>query len=142
MGAAKIKVRCIHELKTWPTFFEAVCDGSKTFELRNDDRDFQVGDVLLLREFNLNNHRYTGRKLCRLVTYKLESAMFSGIEKGYCIMGLGVLPPEIKVEIETAQNTPSAPCNNKLCPALWFGVGCTSSKYSECREHMDVPSDV
>lgn len=108
MAAAKISVRCIHDLKTWPPFFQAVLEGSKTFELRQDDRGFQVGDVLLLREFDNFRSQYSGRWVRRLVSYKMESASFQGIEKGFCILGLGVLPPEIKVEILTATNKPSA----------------------------------
>ena len=38
----------IHELKTWPQFWPALCDGSKTFELRKNDRGFEVGDILIL----------------------------------------------------------------------------------------------
>lgn len=40
-----------HELKTWPEFYRAVQDNKKTFELRYNDRNYQVGDELLLREF-------------------------------------------------------------------------------------------
>lgn len=42
----------IHNLKTWPEYFRAVRNREKTFELRFNDRDFKVGDVLLLQEFN------------------------------------------------------------------------------------------
>jgi hypothetical protein len=108
MAANKITVRCIHDLKTWPTFFQAILDGSKTFELRLDDRGYQVGDVLHLREFDNNRQLYSGRWIRRLVSYKMGSASFSGIEKGYCIMGIGILPPEIKVEIANVPTTNKA----------------------------------
>lgn len=40
-----------HSVKSWPTEFEAVADGIKTFEVRRNDRDYQPGDVLVLREY-------------------------------------------------------------------------------------------
>ena len=101
MRKQRIGVRCVHKLKTWPQFFEAVACGVKGFELRKDDRGFDVGDVLLLQEFNpcLNGGCYSGREVSRLVLYKLDATSFSGIEKGYCILGLGVLPQNIAEEI-------------------------------------------
>lgn len=42
-----------HELKTWPEFFEEIVTGRKTFEIRLNDRGFQVGDGLWLREYTV-----------------------------------------------------------------------------------------
>jgi hypothetical protein len=41
-----------HELKIWPQYFARVADGSKTFEVRKNDRGFQPNDEVLLREFD------------------------------------------------------------------------------------------
>lgn len=53
----------VHELKIWPSFFRAVSEGTKTYEIRKDDRGFEVGDVLLLLEFRAHVGEYTGRKI-------------------------------------------------------------------------------
>lgn len=40
-----------HVLKIWPDSFEAAIDGRKNFEVRVNDRDYRLGDVLVLREY-------------------------------------------------------------------------------------------
>ena len=50
-----------HELKTWPGFFAGIVTGEKTAEVRRNDRNFAVGDTLVLREYNAETGEYTGR---------------------------------------------------------------------------------
>lgn len=40
-----------HELKIIPPFYDDVKSGVKTFEVRRNDRNFQVGDLLHLKEW-------------------------------------------------------------------------------------------
>lgn len=78
--------RILHELKTQPQYYGSIVDGSKPFECRLNDRDFQEGDVLVLREWNPVMEAYTGNETRRRVTYVLRD--FPGVEPGYVVMGL------------------------------------------------------
>lgn len=77
----------LHELKTWPEYFLATLQGSKTFELRFDDRGFATGDYLVLREYDPATETYTGRHLTFLVTYLLDSEDGPWLQQGYVAMG-------------------------------------------------------
>lgn len=81
----------IHDLKTWPGPFQAVRDGSKRFEWRKNDRNYQVGDVLSMREWDPETGRYTGRVEEHRVTYMLTEGF--GIPEGYCVMSIHSLRP-------------------------------------------------
>ncbi len=39
-----------HVLKISPKYFSRVIDGSKNFEIRKNDRDYQTGDKVILME--------------------------------------------------------------------------------------------
>ena len=69
-----------HDLKCWPGPFRALLEGVKKFEIREDDRGYQVGDILVLREWlpndpnvKIGEHNvpgaYSGEVLHRRVTY-------------------------------------------------------------------------
>lgn len=77
-----------HELKTWPEFYEAVACESKTFELRRDDRGFDERDILVLREWDPAEQRYTGRSLEVEVSYVLRNAVNFGLREGFAVLGL------------------------------------------------------
>jgi hypothetical protein len=62
-----------HELKTWTEFFDLVWSGVKTCEVRVDDRDYQVGDELLLRDYDRDKQRYLDRSLRLRITHVLRA---------------------------------------------------------------------
>jgi len=76
-----------HELKTWPSYFNAVRNGTKTFEVRKADRPFKIGDTLLLKEYEPKSERYTGACVTKKISYILNGGQF-GIESGFVILGL------------------------------------------------------
>lgn len=80
----------IHELKTLPEYFQAVWERRKPFEVRKDDRRFQVGDGLRLREHTPDAAGYTGRWIFAKVTYVLHGGAF-GVEPGHAVLGIQVL---------------------------------------------------
>lgn len=77
----------IHELKTWRRVFDAILDGRKTFEFRENDRNFKAGDALLLREWDEQGNHYTGRDHLVSVTYLTYGQEF-GIPEGFVIMSI------------------------------------------------------
>ena len=77
----------VHELKISPKYFDDVRKCFKNFELCKDDRGYQVGDLVTLKEYE--NGKYTGRELRKLpITYILRDCPEYGLKEGYCILGL------------------------------------------------------
>jgi ASC-1-like (ASCH) protein len=76
----------IHKLKTLPEYFNEILTGVKTFEVRYNDRDFKVGDLLVLREFDDVTQSYTGLFLYKDVTYILDDPKF--VKEGFVILGI------------------------------------------------------
>lgn len=59
-----------HDLNIDESFFAAVQDGRKTFEIRFNDRGFQAGDTITLREVRHSTYT-TGRRIGAKITYVL-----------------------------------------------------------------------
>jgi len=76
----------IHRLKTINPYFDSVWDGEKRFELRNNDRDFQVGDEIYLQEYDSETETYLGREVRGKIIYVLTE-FEDVIKEGYCIFG-------------------------------------------------------
>lgn len=75
----------VHDVKLGATFFDDVKTGRKTFELRKNDRGYKEGDTIVLHEYK--DGATTGRTITKKIVYMLED--FTGLEDGYCILGLG-----------------------------------------------------
>jgi hypothetical protein len=75
----------IHNLKTWSGPFEDVKCGLKTFELRKNDRDYRVGDFLLLQEYDLENG-YSQDEVMVQITHLLSEGQLC--PEGYVCMSI------------------------------------------------------
>lgn len=75
-----------HELKVLTEYYEALKEGSKTFEVRKDDRNYQVGDTLILIEWLSEKQEYTNRTYFCRVTYTLRDPTY--VKEGYVILGI------------------------------------------------------
>ncbi len=86
-----------HELKLLTKYFKDVEIGLKTFELRKNDRDFQVGDTLILKEYYPGDTEYkegiytpahyTNNETDKKIVYILQGGQY-GLEEGYVILGI------------------------------------------------------
>lgn len=66
-----------HELKCWPVYFQAILGGAKTFDVRQgNDRQYKVGDEIMLSEWDPEASKYTGAWLTRYVTYVMHGPPF------------------------------------------------------------------
>ncbi len=87
-----------HYLKTWPQFFEAVARGEKTFEIRRNDRNFLVGDDLILRKWDPKTELYVtsdgnsenAEKALVLRCKVMYMSSGIGLEPGYVLMSIVV----------------------------------------------------
>ena len=101
----------IHLLKTDPNFFDDIKRGKKRFGLRKNDRNFEVGDVLILHKYASGYaEKEGGDNWAAIMTFKdgiiiarityivfysaLHMKEIGGLEKDYCIMQIEVRKEE------------------------------------------------
>lgn len=78
----------VHELKILPVYFAAVLTGKKTFEIRKEDKArFEVGDSVILKEYDAEKQVYTAAQKIVKITYVLRDVPEYGLASGYCIFG-------------------------------------------------------
>lgn len=73
-----------HYIKILPKYYRAIEKGDKRFEVRYNDRDYQVHDILHLQEYL--NGDYTGREIQATISYILDDENFC--KEGFVIMSL------------------------------------------------------
>lgn len=85
----KQEARMIHSIKIKKCYMLHILDGQKTFEVRFNDRDYQVGDVLYFHPLEDDDYDvYCGRDKgipMFNITY-VHHGM--GMETGYVVLGI------------------------------------------------------
>jgi hypothetical protein len=94
-----------HDLKCWSSEYDATVRGDKPFEVRaTHDRDFSVGDVLVLWKWDPNTRGYVYPERVGmgdsvhsrwLVTYVLHGGRF-GLPPGLCVLGIKPETPDLE----------------------------------------------
>jgi hypothetical protein len=90
-------VATLHELKTSPPYFAAVALGMKTFDIRFNDREFEVGDLLHLREYDGGEDgAYSGRSCVRKITYVMADPQY--VLQGSVVLGIALIDAHKAIE--------------------------------------------
>ncbi|MEB8419054.1 DUF3850 domain-containing protein [Enterococcus casseliflavus] len=86
-------------MKIEPQYFEAIVDKRKQFEIRKNDRNFQVGDQLILKEWNKEG--FTGRSYQSEITYITDYMQ----KNGYVVLGMRAVElDEPKKSVDVPEN--------------------------------------
>ena len=72
----------IHELKILTEYFQDNIHNQKNFEIRENDRDFKVGDALMLKEWD--GKEYTGCHITMNIGYITDFMQ----KDNYVVMGI------------------------------------------------------
>ena len=84
----------LHELKIKHEYLIEVDMGRKMFELRKNDRDYQVGDLIRFIDIKQSNSDncdcdiYINEDDLYKITYILKDVPEYGLDKDYCILGI------------------------------------------------------
>lgn len=82
----------LHELKIKHEYLVEVTMGRKTFELRKNDRDYQVGDLIRFIDIKQDSKGdcdiYINKDTLYKITYVLKDVPEYGLDKDYCILGI------------------------------------------------------
>jgi len=75
-----------HDLKLFTRYFQPVVNGDKRSEVRTNDRQYEVGDIVTLHEGQpgLNGFEYTGRSISARISFVDNF----GCKQGYVSLSL------------------------------------------------------
>ena len=77
-----------HQLKIEQQYFIHILEGKKTFEIRKNDRDFQVGDKIGFLPLESDEYDYT---TCEYIHFNYEITYIHqgfGVCQSYVILGI------------------------------------------------------
>ncbi len=77
----------LHNLKIMHHYHVDVEDDRKTFELRKDDRGYQVDDLIRFTDVFEDGHQKISDDIYQ-ITYILRNVPEYGLKPGYCILAI------------------------------------------------------
>ncbi len=92
----------VHNVKSWSHFYQAIVAGLKTHDLRKNDRGYEVGDTLMLHEYDNVNGGFTGQRRAVTITYITDNRM-------PCAFSSAVLPHDysiLSIKLDSVSDDP------------------------------------
>jgi hypothetical protein len=120
-----------HELKCWPEYFGAVLCGAKRFEVRENDRGFDVGHLVWLREWEPGTSAYTGRS----ATFRIGYLTSWGQKPGTVVFSLEPVAPSPALAGAQATGAQDA------CTVCWATAGLVRVTQHRCEKHLLLDDD-
>lgn len=77
-----------HDLKILPRYYLAVSNKTKTFECRLNDRNFEEGDTVTLKEYDKETESFTGCELTFKIGMVLHLKYFFHNDNKYVVFSL------------------------------------------------------
>jgi len=74
----------LHSLKCWEEFMPFIEDLSKPFEIRKNDRNYKVGDILQINPVTKEKNRKAGNSVFRIITYITDFEQ----KEGFVVLGI------------------------------------------------------
>jgi ASC-1-like (ASCH) protein len=74
----------VHNIKIWPKYLEEILLGLKKVEIRQNDRNYKEGDLLILNGWCPLKKKYTGICTERKIDYIISGV--PGLEPDYVIL--------------------------------------------------------
>lgn len=76
----------VHHMKVWPHYFDAIILYGKRFEVRKNDRNYKVGDRMVMHVWDPIEQAYTQYGCTCTITYILHGGQL-GIADDYAVLG-------------------------------------------------------
>lgn len=139
-----------HKIKCWIEPFRAIRKGDKTCDLRLNDRDYRVGDFLMLYEFDPTNDQRTGNYEYRKITHILtEEDIPRGLISGFVCLSLADCDLFEREALQSqgsfGENVdwvkPDSKDGGKPSTAQTIG-GLTARQYDFLTRHVDAPQPI
>ena len=80
----------LHILKIESVYYNEINFGIKTFELRKNDRDYKVFDLIHFVDTNGQDFKENCNNVYQII-YILKDVEKYGLDKDYCILGINKL---------------------------------------------------
>lgn len=99
-----------HHLKIWPEYYKEVVEGRKKAEVRVNDRNFQVGDILVLQEYNSVKDYLTCNMVTVNVTHILDLNRLLFLEEKIVVLSIEI----VKIHTDRTQKIECSICKDMV----------------------------